>query len=87
MSIVVRGHNAFDAIPYWRSSAASPMATRLMENFEMVYAVVVRWNHLGSKVIGGDNVRMWGLSASLSAPIADVDSENEPRALMSCIRS
>ncbi|SHS37605.1 Uncharacterised protein [Mycobacteroides abscessus subsp. abscessus] len=48
---------------------------------------MVRSNHLGSKVIGGDNVRMWGLSASLSAPIADVDSENEPRALMSCIRS
>ena len=86
MSIAVRGQSELAAMPSSASSTLSPNVTRLIPYFAIVYAVWVV-NHLGSRLIGGDSVRMWALSDFLSHSIDDLASRNEPRALMSFIRS
>src|SRR5699024_2468583 len=48
VSIVVRGHNEFAAIPSSASSAARPTVTRLIEYLAMLYARCPDRNHFGS---------------------------------------
>ena len=57
-----------------------------MPYFAIVYAVCFV-NHFGSRLMGGDRVRMCALSDCLSHSIEDLASRNEPRVLMSFIRS
>src|SRR6188508_1423519 len=82
VSIAVRGHSELAAMPSSRSSSLNPRVTRLIPNLAIVYAVAVE-NHLGSRVMGGDSVRTWALSAAARWSMHDLASRNDPRELMS----
>ena len=56
----VRGHSVFDAMPSSRSSSAIPKAHSVIPYLAIMYAVGL--SHFGSSRIGGDSVRMCGLS-------------------------
>src|SRR5687768_17534640 len=87
VSIDVRGHRELAAMPSSRSSSLRPRVTRLIPYLAMAYPVN-RPNHFGSVEIGGDSVRMCGLFDDLRSQGMDsFDNRNEPRQLMSFIRS
>src|SRR5687768_2374579 len=81
VAIVVRGQNAFTAMPSSRSSSAMPRTHMLMPYFAIVYAT---WflNHFGDMLSGGELLRMCGFSDLRRCGRHACEHANVPRVLM-----
>src|SRR5580704_8249195 len=86
VAISVRGHSALDAMPSSANSAANPSAHMVIPYLAMVYPMCGP-SHRGSRLTGGDRVRMCGFADRFRCGMQARLTTNVPRVLIDCIRS